>query len=104
MSPFRVPCVPTGMNTGVLTTWCGRGILQALALLVEHSAKIFRLRACLPLGSMVSVIFDKCTVVLVGGAAKSLWRHLEEILKLNYYLFTRQYLVKSLSIGNNLTQ
>lgn len=36
--PFRVPWVPTGMNTGVLTSECGSIRSQALAFVTGHSA------------------------------------------------------------------
>lgn len=36
--PFMVPCVPTGMNTGVLTLPCGSESTHARALLTGHSA------------------------------------------------------------------
>ena len=37
-NPFNVPCVPTGMNTGVSTTAWGNVILQDRAFDVEHFA------------------------------------------------------------------
>lgn len=45
-SPFSVPCVPTGINTGVSTVACGSFIRLALAFVVEHSANILNERAC----------------------------------------------------------
>lgn len=45
--PFSVPCVPTGMKTGVSTTLCGSVIAHALAFDVEHSPKILSDKACL---------------------------------------------------------
>lgn len=42
--PFMVPCVPTGMNTGVLTLPWGSASTHARALLTGHSATIRRTR------------------------------------------------------------
>lgn len=42
--PFRVPWVPTGMKTGVLTAQCGSIRSQALAFVTGHSAIIRRER------------------------------------------------------------
>ncbi len=42
--PFRVPWVPTGMKTGVLTALWGSIRSQALALVTGHSATIRRVR------------------------------------------------------------
>lgn len=42
--PFRVPWVPTGMKTGVLTMECGNMRSQALAFVTGHSATIRRVR------------------------------------------------------------
>lgn len=42
--PFRVPWVPTGMNTGVLTAQCGSIRSQALAFVTGHSATTRRAR------------------------------------------------------------
>ena len=43
VSPFTVPCVPTGMNIGVLAATCGSVIVAALAL--PHDATISNLSA-----------------------------------------------------------
>ena len=51
--PFRVPCVPTGINTGVSTMACGNTILQALAFETEHSAAILKLNACFALPTAI---------------------------------------------------
>lgn len=45
VSPFSVPWVPTGINTGVFTGPCGRVKIDALALVVEHRARISNFRA-----------------------------------------------------------
>ena len=43
--PLSVPCVPTGMNTGVSTSACGKLMTAARALLTGHSAKILKASA-----------------------------------------------------------
>ena len=43
VTPFIVPCVPTGINTGVLTQPLVVKIVPARALVVEHSASILNL-------------------------------------------------------------
>lgn len=45
-SPFSVPWVPTGINTGVSTTACGRVILHVRAFVVEHFAITCNDKAC----------------------------------------------------------
>ena len=45
VNPFIVPCVPTGMNTGVSTAACGRLNTAVRALVVEHLARISNFKA-----------------------------------------------------------
>lgn len=42
---FNVPCVPTGMKTGVRTSAWGKDITEARALVVEHSASTRKVSA-----------------------------------------------------------
>lgn len=44
--PFKVPWVPTGINTGVSTTLWGSVIFPTRAFVVEHSAIILNVKAC----------------------------------------------------------
>lgn len=45
VTPFSVPCVPTGIKTGVLTGPCGSVSSEALALVVEHRAIVSNVSA-----------------------------------------------------------
>ena len=53
VNPFNVPCVPTGIKTGVLISACGNLKIHALALDFEHSAKMLNCSACV----FVAILF-----------------------------------------------
>lgn len=83
--PFNVPCVPTGINTGVSTTLWGKVILDVLAFVVLHSARILNESACTLVAAMLRF---RCTgqwkqvlqIVFVGNVIA----RMRSVLKLQW--------------------